>query len=189
MSRIRKRITYANVISTLALILVVGGGSAIAANQFGKETIGANAIKKESIGPGKLNKAAKAALEGPAGPKGATGATGPAGTAGPAGPAGAPGAPGSALAYAHVKADGTLDTANSKNISASKLTAGTGYFCVNASVPVSNVIATAADNTLGRQIVVSFEDPFTSCPPNAAVVTTFDKTGAASAGPFYILFN
>ncbi|MBN9621704.1 MAG: hypothetical protein J0H06_01945, partial [Actinobacteria bacterium] len=60
MSRIRKHLTYANVIATLALVLVVGGGSASAASQYGKETIGSRAIKKESIGPGKLTKAAKA---------------------------------------------------------------------------------------------------------------------------------
>jgi hypothetical protein len=183
MSRFRNRITYANVIATLALVLAVGGGSAIAASQFGKETIGSRAIKKESIGPGKLNQAAKAALEGPAGAKG------PAGPGGPAGPAGPAGAPGSALAYAHVKADGTLDTANSKNVGASKLTAGTGYFCVNASVPVQNVIATPADTIVGRQIMVGFDDFFTSCPDNAAIVQTFDATGKPTASAFYIVFN
>lgn len=64
------RLTYANVISTLCLILLVGGGSAFAASRFGKETIGGRAIKKESIGPGKLTKAAKATLVGPQGPAG-----------------------------------------------------------------------------------------------------------------------
>ena len=77
MSRFRPRLSYANVISTICLILLVGGGSAIAASQFGKETIGSNALKKESIGPGKLNKAAKAALEGRRGVDGRAAGSGP----------------------------------------------------------------------------------------------------------------
>jgi len=189
MSRIRKRLTYANVTATLALVLVVGGGSAFAASQYGKETIGARAIKKESIGPGKLNKAAKAALTGDTGPKGATGPAGPVGPVGPAGPAGAPG---SALAYAHVNADGSLDAAASKNIAATKLTAQPGYYCVSPSVPVQNVIASGPGGIAGRSVAASFEDPFTSCPAGAAVVE-IEKISAGSFtftnGPFYILFN
>jgi hypothetical protein len=87
--RLSSKLTYANVIATVALFLVLAGGSAYAASQFGKETIGSRAIKKESIGPGKLTPAAKAAMQGAAGPKGATGATGPAGPQGPGGAAGA----------------------------------------------------------------------------------------------------
>ena len=113
MKRLRSKLTYSNVMVTVLAFVVLGGGTAFAASQFGKETIPNNALKKESIGPGKLTKAAKAALVGQAGPKGATGAAGP---AGPAGAAGAAGAPGSAVAYAHVNADGSLDAANSKNI-------------------------------------------------------------------------
>jgi hypothetical protein len=92
MKHLHGKLTYANVIATLALFLVLAGGTAFAASQFGKETIAGRAIKKESIGPGKLTPAAKAALEGSAGPKGATGATGATGPAGSQGPAGAAGA-------------------------------------------------------------------------------------------------
>jgi hypothetical protein len=67
MKRLGSKLTYSNVISTICLFLLVGGGSAIAASQFGKETIGSRAIKKESIGPAKLTPAAKAALVGPTG--------------------------------------------------------------------------------------------------------------------------
>jgi hypothetical protein len=82
MHRIRSRITFANVIASMALFIALAGGTAFAASQFGKESIGARAIKKESIGPAKLTKAAKAALTGPKGATGATGATGPQGPAG-----------------------------------------------------------------------------------------------------------
>jgi hypothetical protein len=89
---LRSKLTYANVIATLALFFVIAGGSAFAASQFGKETIAGRAIKKESIGPAKLTKAAKTTLTGPAGPKGATGAPGATGPAGAQGPPGAAGA-------------------------------------------------------------------------------------------------
>jgi hypothetical protein len=110
MSRIRQRLSYANVISTICLFLLVGGGTAFAASQIAKESIGAKAIKKESIGPGKLTKAAKAALEGQKGPTGPTGPAGPAGAAGPQGPAG------SARAFGWTDDNnGTLLAAKSKN--------------------------------------------------------------------------
>jgi hypothetical protein len=88
MHRITSRLTYANVIATLALFLVLAGGTAFAASQFGKESIAGRALKKESIGPAKLSKAAKKTLQGPAGPSGPRGATGATGAAGQPGPAG-----------------------------------------------------------------------------------------------------
>jgi hypothetical protein len=149
MSRIRRRLTYANVISTLALVLVVGGGSAVAASQFGKETIGSRALKKEAVTPAKLSTASKAALTGPAGAKGATGATGATGPAGPAGPAGAPGAqgaPGTARAFGEtVNNDGALIEARSKN--ATVRHAGTGVYCITPAAGIdpatASLLATA----------------------------------------------
>jgi hypothetical protein len=89
MHRIRRKLTYSNVISTFCLVLLLGGGTAYAASQFGKETIGTRALKKEAVTPAKLSAKAKATLTGPAGAKGATGATGPQGAPGTAGAAGA----------------------------------------------------------------------------------------------------
>lgn len=132
MSRIRKRLTYANVISTLALLLVVGGGSAVAASQFGKETIGSRALKNEAVTPSKLSQKSKATLTGPVGPKGSTGApgaAGPAGPSGPAGPAGAAGAPGTARAYGETSNNaGALIDARSKN--ATVRHPATGVYCI-----------------------------------------------------------
>jgi hypothetical protein len=76
MKRLRSKLTYANVISTVALFLVVAGGTAFAASQFEKESIGTRALKKEAVTPSKLSQKAKTTLQGPAGPKGATGAAG-----------------------------------------------------------------------------------------------------------------
>jgi hypothetical protein len=187
MSRFRPRLSYANVISTLCLFLLIGGGSAIAAGQFSKESIPNNALKKESIGPGKLTKAAKAALTGTQGPKGANGSAGPAGAAGPAGPAGAPG---SALAFAHVNADGTLDAANSKNIADVSKTNLTGYYCVTASVPVRSVTVGGDGGLVGRIYNASFHDFVTSCPdPASASVEIYKPTGGGVASEFFIVFN
>jgi hypothetical protein len=85
MNRLPSKLTYANVVASLALFVALAGGTAFAASQFEKESIPPKAFKKESIGPGKLTKAAKAALTGAVGPKGATGPQGPQGPAGAAG--------------------------------------------------------------------------------------------------------
>lgn len=53
MKQIRKRITYANVMSSIAVFLVLGGASAYAAKK-----IGSNEIKGNSITTGKLKKEA-----------------------------------------------------------------------------------------------------------------------------------
>jgi Collagen triple helix repeat (20 copies) len=92
MKRLSGKLTYANVISTLCLVLLVGGGTAYAATEMlPANSVGTKQIKKESVTPAKLSKASKKALAGPAGAKGATGATGrqgPKGGNGPAGPQG-----------------------------------------------------------------------------------------------------
>ena len=40
MKSVRKRLTYANVMSSLAVFLVLGGATAFAAGQLGKNTVG-----------------------------------------------------------------------------------------------------------------------------------------------------
>ena len=56
MQKIRKRITYANVMSSIAVFLVLGGASAYAAKK-----IGSNEIKGNSITTGKIKKEAVSA--------------------------------------------------------------------------------------------------------------------------------
>ena len=53
MKQIRKRITYANVMSSIAVFLVLGGGAGYAAKK-----IGSNEIKSNSITTGKIKKEA-----------------------------------------------------------------------------------------------------------------------------------
>jgi Collagen triple helix repeat (20 copies) len=86
-SRIRRRLTYANVALTLALVFAMSGGAFAAGHYLITST--------KQISPKVLK-----ALRGSVGANGAQGAVGPAGPAGPAGPQGpvgangAPGAPG-----------------------------------------------------------------------------------------------
>ncbi|MDQ3725615.1 MAG: hypothetical protein M3335_06975 [Actinomycetota bacterium] len=81
MKKVRSKLTYANVISTMCLFMLLGGG-AYAATQLPKNSVGTKQLKNGSITPAKLSKTTKKALKGAVGP------------AGPQGPQGAPGAPG-----------------------------------------------------------------------------------------------
>jgi hypothetical protein len=91
MKRLRGRLTYSNVISTLCLILLVGGGTAYAATQLPKNSVGSAQLKKGAVTPAKLSGGAKAALAAPQGNEGARGATGPQGPKGDAGDRGGQG--------------------------------------------------------------------------------------------------
>ncbi len=105
MKRLRGRLTYSNVISTIALFLVLAGGTAFAAKEalLPKNSVGTKQLKPGAVTPAKLDPASMAALTGPAGPRGSTGDTGPMGergpqgtqgTQGPEGPEGLPGTTG-----------------------------------------------------------------------------------------------
>ncbi len=60
MKKARKRLTYANVMSSLAVFLVLGGASAVAANQLGKNTVGSKQLKPGAVTAPKLKKDAVA---------------------------------------------------------------------------------------------------------------------------------
>lgn len=61
MSRLLSKLTYANVVATLALVIAVGGGAAIAANSLPKNSVKAKQIAKEAV---KNSKIAKDAVTG-----------------------------------------------------------------------------------------------------------------------------
>jgi hypothetical protein len=98
----RSRLTYANVMSTLAVFLALGGVS-YAATTLPERSVGTRELKDQAVTPAKVaNSTVKLfkGQRGPAGTRGAAGATGPAGPTGPTGqtggigPAGTPGIPG-----------------------------------------------------------------------------------------------
>jgi len=89
--QIKKRLTYANVMSSIAVFLVLGGATAIAAGQLGKNSVGSKQLKKNAVTTAKIKKGAVTGAKvkpgslkasnfaagqlpaGPAGPKGETG--------------------------------------------------------------------------------------------------------------------
>jgi hypothetical protein len=52
---LRRHLTYANVISTLCLFLVLGGGAAFAATKLAKGSVGTEALKAEAVTKAKLH--------------------------------------------------------------------------------------------------------------------------------------
>lgn len=163
MKRLRCRLTYANVVSTLCLVLLVGGGTAFAASQLERESVGTRQLKRAAVTPSKLSNASKATLTGPAGAAGKQGAQGP---QGPQGPQGVAGAPGTARAYARVAADGTIDPATSKNVISAE-TSGGSLLCFKLPFTPSSVIATVE--------AYSSDQPNPLVPPYGTVVAGVGK--------------
>lgn len=54
MKQIRKRLTYANVMSSIAVFLVIGGASALAASQLAKNSVGTKQLKKNAVTKAKI---------------------------------------------------------------------------------------------------------------------------------------
>jgi hypothetical protein len=119
-------------------------------------------------------------------PKGETGATGPAG---------------SALAYAHINADGTVDQANSKNVTVPLSAPGQYCLDVTTGERPHNVVA-SIDAAVGNSGVYDGIAPTlvpdfvaAACAPSTtadAYVDTRDRTSAfptRAAKPFYVVFN
>jgi hypothetical protein len=198
MHRIRSKLTYSNVISTLCLILLLGGGSAYAASQLEKESVGTKQLAKEAVSLAKIKKGAKESLKGqtgPAGQQGPQGATGPQGPKGEKGAKGDTGEPGSALAFAQISgANGAVT--NSKNISTANVSIGTenGIICLHG-LPFSwSVVSAIRQGTTADPGVVNWtmgEGP--GCPAGTEVTLTSRRwngtTFVSSANEVMVVFN
>jgi hypothetical protein len=57
------KLTYANVVATLALFIAIGGASAFAASQIGKNSVGSKQLKKNSVTTAKIKKEAVTAAK------------------------------------------------------------------------------------------------------------------------------
>jgi hypothetical protein len=196
-TRLRARLTYANITATLALFIALGGTSYAAAtlgrNSVGSAQIRANAvgsseirnravssseIRDRSIALGDLSVSARASLRGAAGP------TGPAGPAGPTGPAG--------TAYsAAINSGGIAVAGNSRSGNHSP---GSNEYTVEFTRDVTNCVYAA---TLAAvQNNGSLEQPpaggrVTAAPAGGAsvVIKTYDAVGAATPAPFHVLVS
>ncbi|HEY5976620.1 MAG TPA: hypothetical protein VIT85_02080 [Solirubrobacterales bacterium] len=52
----KRHLTYGNVMSTLAVLLVLGGATAVAANQLAKNSVGTKQLKKNAVTTAKIKK-------------------------------------------------------------------------------------------------------------------------------------
>ena len=180
----RRRLTYSQLAATGALVLAASGFAIAATGSNG--VINACAAKRG----GALRVAKKCRhtenrvswnRQGPAGAAGQNGQNGQPGTNGQNGQDGQPGqngqtgAPGSARAYGRVLADGTLDTAHSKNVTGSTKAggAGSGVYCV----AISN--ATPADS-----VMVASPDYHEAT--SAEIIAPDSLAGACPAGQFEV---
>src|SRR5271155_939590 len=95
MKRISAKLTYANVMATVAVFLALGGG-AYAATQLKKNSVGTKQIKNGAVTSAKVKSGSLLASNFAAGqlPAGQTGPQGPKGDAGASGAKGEPGTPG-----------------------------------------------------------------------------------------------
>ena len=84
MKQIRKRLTYANVMSSIAVFLLLGGATAVAAGQLGKNSVGSKQLKKNAVTSAKVKNHSLQSADFKAGqlPAGPQGVPGPAGAAG-----------------------------------------------------------------------------------------------------------
>jgi hypothetical protein len=60
---VQGRLSYANVVATLALFIAIGGASAFAAGHLGKNTVGPKQLKKNSVTTAKIKKEAVTAAK------------------------------------------------------------------------------------------------------------------------------
>ena len=56
MKQVTKRLTYANVMSSIAVFLVLGGATAFAASHLGKNSVGSKQLKKNAVTAAKIKK-------------------------------------------------------------------------------------------------------------------------------------
>ena len=63
MKQIRKRLTYANVMSSIAVFLILGGGAAFAATQLAKNSVGTKQLKSNAVTAAKIKKEAVTAAK------------------------------------------------------------------------------------------------------------------------------
>jgi hypothetical protein len=220
MRNVRKRLTYANVMSTIAVFVALGGGAYAAVSS----TPGAGgvihgcyakrngALRLVATGR-KCSKRERAIAFNQVGPAGSRGLSGPAGapgkegTSGKEGAQGKEGAPGSALAFAHVNADGTLDTANSKNVIDVRPSCGgpcssppspgpAAFQCFRLAFTPQSAVASTEKSSIETAARVEIPgDPNVGaggCAPGyaSAEVFTFNtKSGTAALAGFYVVFN
>jgi hypothetical protein len=179
---------FANITALLALVVATAGTS-YAAVTLPKNSVGSKQLQKNSVVSKKVKDGSLQATDFAAGqlPKGEQG------------PAGAKGADGTALAYAYISADGTLNASRSKGITQANVlhnvgSPGTGRYCISG-LPFTpkHAVATLdaqSGTALGPIVAVGFGD-FNTCPigTQIGVLTTRAADNFFVEQGFYLLVN
>jgi Collagen triple helix repeat (20 copies) len=209
LTKVRNRLTYANVMATIAVFIALGGTSIAAVslkrNSVKGKHIAANAVTSPKVADGSLLARDFAGgqlpqgdqgLQGPKGDEGAPGRPGEPGAPGTPGSPGAPGAPGSAVAYASVNSDGTFNPVGSKNITASsKRDTGVvgpfpGQYCLDVSVPFEHVVATVHSDSRGEISAGWTPGGRSGCPAGTdAHIITAGSDGTEAGAHFSVIFT
>jgi hypothetical protein len=152
MKRFRSHLTYANVVASLCLFLLLGGGAAFAASQLPRNSVGTNQLKAGAVTAGKIAKKTRKQLQGArgpagaAGPQGKVGKTGAKGATGAAGAKGATGADGTGPAFEVF--GGAKGVSGSTQILSETLGAGAYVVSANAVLETSSEVPTTVTCTL-----------------------------------------
>jgi hypothetical protein len=201
MRRLRRQVTYANVMSSIAVFAALGGG-AYAATQLPKNSVGTRQLKANAVTSSKVKDGSLLQQDFKAGQL----PVGPAGPAGPAGKDGAAGAPATKY-FAAVGTDGTLYghgtataathvgtgyykvTFGSADLTGCAAVAGVGYGPPAGSSPVLSYsghtgpvlafIAPSGTDTNEVAVAISDDDPTT---------TPFGTTGKVDSSFFLAVF-
>jgi len=145
MNSIRRHLSYANIVATLALLFAMSGG-ALAANHY-------LISSTKQIKPGVLKKLRGASGKvGPVGAQGPVGLVGPSGAAGGPGPKGDQGVPGQARAYATIT-PGEPATIRSGARGVVSAQSFSGVTCVNLDPSIDVSTATAVVSAHGGLVV------------------------------------
>lgn len=174
--RVMDRLTYANVVATLALFIALGGSS-YAAIKLPKNSVGASQLKTGAVHTGEIrdrtirlqdiSTSARNSLRGQLGPQG------------PQGPAGAP----AVRHFASLNAAGTFIRGDAKYGGSDT---GVGTYIVGFSESVSGCTYTATLGTTDGSVVpagrITVNDH-----AGAVGVQTYDGAGVAANLPFHVI--
>jgi hypothetical protein len=187
LSALRNRLTYANVMATIALFVALGG-TGYAAISLPKGSVGSKQLKMGAVTAKKIKKGAvtSAAVKDGSLAAGDFAANQlPAGPKGDKGDPGAAGAPGSARAYTYLDESTcddvgpcTLDPAETKGFSGARRT-GTGVYCFA-------IAASAGIDRDGAAVLTQVDWSGTSSPEGNAVVLAQDSNTDCAANEMRI---
>jgi hypothetical protein len=192
MKRVRLRRPSPALIVAIVAVAAASTGSAVAAGQITSKQIKNGTIELKDIS--KSTRAAfkgRSGPQGPMGPVGAKGDSGPSGPTGPRGTTGPAGPAGTARAYAQVLADGSVNLARSKNVTAANVSRlREGVYCIKLGFTSRNVVATMDSYFYWLTLSASFTGETDLCPPATVQVIAYSPSAPALRDAnFMITFN